>query len=135
MVGDEEDAVEVVGHELEGDAAHLWGAGEHALPVLDDGLAEGGRDCVGCVGIAVRLSHVAHDLAEERLTPFYDHRYQVDAARLIVVVPHASRHGGLLGASKLSFSSQRFFVHGLKVLVVAKIREKEEGCKCEPLFF
>lgn len=110
-VGDEEDGMEVVGHELEGDALQLRETGEHALPVVNDGVTEGCRHRMGRVRIAIGLVHVAHDVTKEGQATLRDHRYQVDTAGQVVVTFHSARHRVFLVTGEKLPSSSCFFIH------------------------
>lgn len=128
---DKENAMEVVRHELKGDAFHLRYPCQHPLPVLDDGLAEGAGQQTRSIGSTQGLVHVANHLTEEWPPSFHTHCDQIDLTPLVVVVLQAPVHGGDLRSGVLQFFLQRLFVHrqSLFLRFFAKIRQKEIGDK------
>jgi len=113
VLGDEEDAVQMVGHELEGEHLHL-------LVVLMDGepaslylQAQWRRLYPGSLGAIVGCIGIAYEAAQQRASALHRHGDEINPPRLVVMPYASTEHRGLLLACEWFVFLEGFFIHCL----------------------
>lgn len=112
---DEDDAVEMVGHHLEGDDLDLGIVVGDAPPFIIDTLAEWREFHSGGVGTVRWCLTLTHNPAEDGKAAFGHHRHHVHLTDGVVVTYTAALHGGFLLACECLLAFIYFTFHGTNI--------------------
>ena len=116
----EQDAMQVVGHDLHGHDLNLGIVAGDALPFGLHGLSQGRQLHVCCPGATSLGIGIPCHSPEQRAAAFYLHRDHVHAAPTVVVVVVAPLHGGFrLACVALCGSDLLLGLHLFRILFLA----------------
>ena len=117
LCGDEEDAVQMVGHQLEGKHLHLGVVVMDREPASLHLQAQGRWLHPGSLGAVVGGIGIACEGAQEGASALHRHGDEVDSTRLVVMAHASSEHRGFLLAGKGLVFLKSFFIHCLLVFL------------------